>query len=354
MREAKLSILERLERAGAQSVLRLPETAKILLSGRPRVVVDGLVLDPDMQLLLALRSLVRSDSLSGGLAPAAARAQLHREALVHRGNPTRVGHVHERLVDGAAGPLEARHYVPDEQGQRPLLVFFHGGGFVVGDLDTHDEACRILCRHAGVHVLSVAYRLAPEAPFPAAVDDARAAFLWAQNNASDLGADPSCVGLGGDSAGGNLAAVVSQMLVHENAKPPAMQLLIYPSVDQIKEWPSYSLFAEGYFLSRADLDYYIETYAAGSDVGDVRVSPLRAESFVRFPAALVVTAGFDPLRDEGEAYAAALANAGCTVVCRRMSGLVHGFINMTGVSSACREALVEIAGATRAMLASAS
>ena len=333
--------------------MRLPAAVKIRLSGRPRVVVDGLALDPDMQILLALRSLVRRQPVNA-YEPVEARARILREAIVHRGTPVKVRHVRDLLVDGGSGSLRARHYAPNEEGSRPLLVFFHGGGFVVGDLETHDEACRMLCRHAGVHVLSVAYRLAPEAPFPAAVDDALAAFAWARKNAGELGADRSCVGVGGDSAGGNLAAVVTQKLAHDDdVEPPTMQLLIYPSIDRTTEWRSLSLFADGFFLSRAELDDYVGAYTAGADLRDARNSLLRAESLRGLPPALVVTAGFDPLRDEGEAYVKALADAGCVVVGRRMEGLIHGFINMAGVSPACRDALVEIAGATRAMFASA-
>jgi acetyl esterase len=256
----------------------------------------------------------------------------------------------------ASVPLRARHYAPSESGgPHPLLVYYHGGGFTYGDLDTHDGVCRILCRHAGVHILAVDYRLAPEHPFPAAVEDARAALRWAYANAGQLGADPGRIGVGGDSAGGNLAAVVSRLAARDGGPAPALQLLIYPATDFTSRHRSRELFGDGFLLTNAEMDWFETNYlgTGRAQASDPRASPLLAEDLSGLPPALVITAAFDPLRDEGEEYAKALRDAGSPATLRRFPGFVHGFIGAAGVSRTCRDALVEIAGATRAMLATA-
>ena len=226
-----------------------------------------------------------------------------------------VASVRDLEIDGgdASVPLRARHYAPPEPGgPHPLLVFYHGGGFLYGDLDTHDGACRILCRHAGAHVLAVDYRLAPEHRFPAAVDDAYAALRWAFANAARLGADPDRIGVGGDSAGGNLAAVTSQLAARDGGPAPALQLLIYPATDMTTRHRSRELFREGFLLTDPEMDWYTDNYlgTARTDAGDPRVSPLLAEDLSGLAPAFIVTAAFDPLRDEGEAYARALQAGG--------------------------------------------
>jgi acetyl esterase len=233
-----------------------------------------------------------------------------------------------------------------------LLVFFHGGGFVFGDLDTHDAPCRMLCRHGSMHVLAIDYRLAPEHPFPAAVEDARAALRWAFAHAAELGADPTRIAVGGDSAGANLAAVTAHLAARDGGPAPTCQMLIYPAVDRTRPYASLALFAEGFLLTRASIAWFHEQYVgARAPLTDPRHAPLHAASFEGLAPALVVTAGFDPLRDEGEAYAAALAAAGVPTLVRRFDALTHGFFSMVGVSTDCRLAVVEIAGATRALLA---
>jgi acetyl esterase/lipase len=283
------------------------------------------------------------------------------------GGPRRRG-VHSRALEvpGPAGPLRARLYTkrsrhrarggPPQLEARtpaPLLVFLHGGGFVFGDVDSHDAPCRLLSRHADVHVLSVEYRLAPEAPFPAAVDDARAALAWAHEHAGELGADPARVAVGGDSAGGNLAAVVSQMAAADGGPAPVAQLLLYPATDRRSPWRSLDLFGDGFFLTRDSIDWYYAQYVPEakrlSDDRDAKVNPLHATDLRGLAPALVVTAGFDPLRDEGEAYADALAAAGSPVTLRRFGGLMHGFINLIGVSPACRAATLEVAHSFRTL-----
>jgi acetyl esterase len=274
---------------------------------------------------------------------------------VYAGKPTAVGAVADLELDTTVA-LRARHYAPAEAGgPHPLLVYYHGGGFTYGDLDTHDGVCRVLCRHAGAHVLAVDYRLAPEHPFPAAVEDARAALHWAFGHAASLGADPRRIGVGGDSAGGNLSAVVAQLAAHDGGRAPVLQLLIYPATDFTRRHPSRDLFGEGFLLTASEMKWFEANYLGPetTQAGDPRASPLLAEDLSGLAPALVVTAAFDPLRDEGEAYAQALADAGTPATLRRFPGFIHAFVSIAGVSRSSRDALVEIAGATRAMFAAA-
>jgi len=283
--------------------------------------------------------------------PSAARARMRRDARVHAGLPLAVGRVRNLTFEGPGGPLRARHYAPLSyaRGLRPLFVFYHGGGFVTGDLDTHDAPCRTLCRELDVHVLSVEYRLAPEHPFPAAIEDAQAALRFAQANAAALGADPTRVGVAGDSAGGNLATVATQLAARAGDPLPCMQLLIYPTVDSTIDRPSMDLFGDGFFLTREDIRWFRGHYVQGGDLADPRVSPLLG-SLAGLPPALVVTAGFDPLRDEGEAYVEALRAAGSQAVLHRVPDLIHGFINLGSLSRASHTALAHVAGLARTLL----
>ncbi|WP_081685772.1 alpha/beta hydrolase [Candidatus Solirubrobacter pratensis] len=324
---------------------RLSPRAQILLSGRPPVEIDGQRLDPEVQLLLSLRERMQPPIWDASMTVERGRAVTREEAWIAAG--PRAIEVAE-VRDLTAAGLRARLYVPDEPGPHPLLVYFHGGGFVAGDLDTHDAPCRVLCRHGGVRVLSVDYRLAPEHPFPAWVEDALAAYDWACENAAALGADPRRVAVSGDSAGGNLAALIAQ----ERRPGPALQLLIYPSVDMTRMRRSHELFGDGFFLTSALIEWYAGHFLPeGADAADIRRSPLLAPDVSGVAPAIVVNAGFDPLRDEGEAYAARLRDAGVPVLAHRFRGLFHGFINSVGVSPACRGALTEVAGMLRAQLA---
>jgi acetyl esterase len=340
------------ERLIARALMALPPRVQVRLSGRPPVQLDGLTLSPDTQLALAMLERRGGPELQT-LTPEQARLERRYAAAVYGGPPYPVGEVRDLLIEGEQ-PLRARHYATprEEPGTPPLLVFFHGGGFVFGDLDTHDGLCRLLCRHAGVHVLAVDYRLAPEDPYPAAVDDAIAALRWAFEHAERLGADPGRVAVGGDSAGGNLAAVATLIAAREGPAVPALQLLIYPATDLVGRRPSRDLFAEGFFLTSVEMDWFKEQYVpAGTDETDARVSPLLADDLSGLAPAIVATAGFDPLRDEGEDYARALSAAGNRVILRRFPGLIHGFASATGVSRSSRHAVVELAGCARAMLA---
>jgi acetyl esterase len=333
----------------------LPPSLQVRLSGQAPIRVDGDTLAPEVQLGLAMLER-RREPRPETLTPPEARRRRRQLMAVYAGKPTEVGAVTD-LQLATAPPLRARHYAPAEPGgPHPLLIYYHGGGFTYGDLDTHDNVCRILCRHSGAHVLAVDYRLAPEHPFPAAVDDARAALAWAFDNATDLKADPRRIGVGGDSAGGNLAAVVAQLAAHDGGQAPTLQLLIYPATDFSRRHPSRGLFAEGFLLTDSEMAWFETNYLGAGSPGarDPRASPLLTEDLSGLAPALVVTAAFDPLRDEGEAYARALSDAGTPATLRRFPGFVHGFVSVAGASRNARDAVVEIAGATRAMFAAAS
>ena len=329
----------------------LPDRAKVRLSGRPPIRVDGQTLDPGVQLMLAFRDRLGTKPPET-TSVEEMRALTREEAAIARGRVVPVGAVRDLTVPGADGPKRARHYAPAERGgPHPLLVFLHGGGFVVGDLDTHDPPCRVLCRHGGVHVLSVEYGLAPEHPFPDYVDDVLASWRWAVEHAAGLGADPARVAVGGDSAGGTLSTAIALAGARGDVPAPVLQLLVYPGTDGTRTWRSQELFGEGFFLTSALIDWYVgHFFPAGADVADPRRSPARAPDLSGQAPAVVVTAGFDPLRDEGEAYAALLRDAGVPVVARRFDALFHGFLNSGGINRASRAAVIEIAGMVRELL----
>jgi acetyl esterase len=332
----------------------VPTTAKRLLAGGRSVTIDGNTLDPTLQLMLSAQRAVGINGLAVVGNPAASRAQAREMTLGFAGPQVHVG-VDEVSIPGPAGAIAARHYRPVTAEPAPLLVFYHGGGWVIGDLDTHDALCRLTCRDADVHVLSIDYRLAPEHPVPAAVDDAYAAFRWAHEHAGDLGAIPGKIAVGGDSAGGNLATVVSQ-LARDDEDPqgpkPVLQWLIYPRTDLTAQTRSQSLFADGFVLTKRDIDWFDSQYLGGSGVEltDPRVSPLLAESLSGLPPALIATAGFDPLRDEGEQYAAALQAAGTAVDLRSMGSLTHAFANFFQLGGGSAVATTELISALRAHL----
>ncbi len=348
------STRERIEGRVARMLSAVPGSWLLRLIGESPRIVAGQTLDPHVQFILAARRR-KPQHLMCGPNPAEGRARNRREiraaSLDAGAAPTTVGRVRDVTVDGSGVTLQARHYAPlDTRTPQPLLVFFHGGGFVICDLDTHDEACRMLAHHGNMHVLSVAYRLAPEFPFPTPVDDCCAALRWAIAHAAELGADPARIGTGGDSAGGNLAAVAALTVAREGS-PIAAQLLIYPTTDARSDTQSRQLFADGYVLTSADMTAFTQLYLNGRDVrSDPRVSPSRSPDLELSPATVVVTAGFDPLRDEGEAYASALDAAGVTVRSRRVAGLVHGFLHMTTVVPTARAAVIDMARMFRALM----
>ncbi len=331
-----------------------PRTQRRLFGPPPSV--EGLTLASDIQALIKLAEMAGDTSYTGGLAPAEARVHNKRGAEATLAQPPiPMARVEALQVPGQAGPIPARFYVPGglpAAEPTPLLVYFHGGGWVIGDLDTHDGVCRFLAAAAGTAVLSLDYRLAPEHPFPAAVEDAWAGFAWAEANAAQLGIDPRRIAVGGDSAGGNMAAVVSLLAKAAGGPMPAMQLLIYPPTDSAGDLPSRNLFRDGFMLTKNDMDNFERHYLpSGTDKTDPRVSILLAPDLTGLPPAYLATAGFDPLRDEGEAYGLRMREAGVQVALRRHPGLIHGFANLTAVSRSSRGAMLEIAGALRMGLA---
>jgi acetyl esterase len=283
-----------------------------------------MALDPELvPILAALEELGIPD-------PATVSPQELREAMVlpPAENPTPVANVEEISLPGPGGTVPVRLFHPGGELPLPVLVFFHGGGWVVGDLDSHDETCRQLCAGAGAIVVSVDYRLAPETPFPGGLEDCYAATLWVCANAAELGGDRSRVAVGGDSAGGNLAAAVC-LLARERGGPDIRhQLLVYPVTDRDFSTRSYRDNAEGYFLTRGMMEWFWEHYLADdSQALDPLAAPLKGE-LSGLPAATVITAGYDPLRDEGVAYADKLAAAGVQVEQREFKEMIHGFVSL--------------------------
>lgn len=243
---------------------------------------------------------------------------------------TPVGSVDQRSIPGPHASLTVRIYHPGLEGLLPGVVFLHGGGFVLGDLDTHDEACRRLCVGAGAVVVAVDYRRAPEAPFPAAVEDAVAAGYWTARNAAELGVDPSRLVVSGDSAGANLATVVARRLRDEDGPPLAGQLLVYPATDMREnDYPSRRDCAQGYGLSQEAMDWFVRMYLPDRDLlGHPDASPVVVEKLADMPPSFVLTAEYDPLRDEGDGYARRLKEAGVPVEHLRMAGTIHGILTI--------------------------
>jgi acetyl esterase len=237
--------------------------------------------------------------------------------------------VEDRTIPGPAGEIPVRVYRPSAAAGLPLLLWFHGGGWVTGNLDTHDQLCRMLCDASDAVVVSIDYRLAPEAKFPAAADDAVAAYEWALTHAAEVGADAARIAIGGDSAGGNLAAVVTLIAAERGLAQPKLQLLVYPVTDYELDSPAMIDNARGYFLEADSMRWFYGHYARDdADFEDWRFSPLRAPDHSGLARAVVVTAEFDPLRDQGEWYAARLRDAGVPTEAVRADGLIHGFFGM--------------------------
>jgi acetyl esterase len=302
-----------------------------------------MTLDPHAQALLdAFAAMPAPDYAT--LTAAQWRASMEGPSMFAPGDA--VAAVENREIPGPGGPLRLRLY-RDAPGILPITVYFHGGGFVAGSLDSHDNICRCLARRAASLVIAVDYRLAPEAPFPAAVKDACAALAWAHRNARELGGDASRIAVAGDSAGGNLAAVAAQ---HWRDHGPALchQLLLYPVTDWRADTESYRNFAKGYFLSWELMNWFTRQYLPEPRMADdLRASPLRARDLSGLAPATVITAEYDPLRDEGEAYAQAMREAGVAVALRRWPGMIHGFASMLGVLPAAEAALDLAAQALR-------
>ena len=303
-----------------------------------------------------VRALLETLEAQGGpalesLAPAEARKEAVETLKSWQGEKEEVARTEDLRIAGPEGNFGIRVYTPSESGPFPCLVYFHGGGWVLCDLDTHDTTCRALARKAGAVVVAVDYRLAPEHRFPAAVVDCCAATRWVAANAERLGIDPRRIAVGGDSAGGNLATVTALKFRDEDGPPLALQVLVYPVTNlACFDTPSYTEFAEGYYLSRAEMEWFRGHYLANAQDGlSPDASPLLAPDLHGLPPALVITAECDTLRDEGEAYARRLAEAGVDVTCTRYAGMVHPFFSLPGAIGGGRRAIEQFAAAVRGM-----
>lgn len=307
-----------------------------------------MALDPQAKFFLEQMEAAGAPPMSS-LSPEEARLTTDFSALA--GNAETVGKVENRTIPGPGGEIPVRIYTPEGEGPFPSLVFYHGGGWVIGDLDTVDVPCRLLANRANCVVVSVDYRLAPEHKFPAAADDAYAAAKWVVENGPSIQVDSSRVAVGGDSAGGNLAAVVSLMARDKNEISLAYQLLIYPVTNHSYETVSYGDNADGYLLTKDSMIWFWDHYLRDAEDGkNPYASPLQAEDLSGLPPALVITAEFDPLRDEGEAYAQRLKEAGVQVEDTRYNGMIHGFFWMPGALEQGMQAVNQAANALKRAL----
>jgi acetyl esterase len=330
--------------------LRLPPPVLRRIVGPPVLTSERFELDLQMQAALWLVRRARIPQIQEGtLSQVRANFERASRALAATG----VDDVEARdiRVPGAAGELRARVYTPREaRGPSPGLVWFHGGGFVFGSLASHDSVCRALASLSRLVVVSVDYRLAPEHPFPAAADDAIASTRGVLARASDFGIDPRRVAVGGDSAGGNLSAVAAQAL-RSDALRPAFQLLVYPATDCRRGAPSHTQFREGFLLTEAAIEWFMSCYLPDpAAILDPRASPLLARDLRGVPPALVITAGFDPLRDEGTAYAEKMRDAGVEVESWCSEGMLHGFFCMAGTASEAKRVVARAAAKLGAAL----
>jgi acetyl esterase len=298
--------------------------------------------DPAIQNLLDMLAAMEGPSLQE-MGPEQARQLYKAMATMEQGAD--VDHVEDRTVPGDGGPIPIRIYRPASDGPLGVLVWYHGGGFVIGDLDTADSNARDLAAQAGCIVVSVDYRLAPEHPFPAAADDAWTVLRWIADRAAEWGGDPDRLAVGGDSAGGNLAAVTA-IRARDEGLALRHQLLVYPVIDLAATFASRTENGEGYFLTKESMEWFEGCYLGDHEPHDPMASPLYADVAGVAPAH-VLTAGFDPLRDEGEAYAGALAGAGVAVVDDRYPTMIHGFFSMSSVTPIAVDAVAKAAGLVR-------
>jgi acetyl esterase len=310
----------------------------------PELITRSERLHPEVRALLEMMDAQGAPALESQ-DPIVARKDRVEGMKMLGGEPRPLGRVEDFSIPGPDGDVPVRLYAMEHGGVRPALIYFHGGGWVFGNLDTHDSVCRDLAAESGAVVISVDYRLSPEVKFPAAVNDSYAATLWIAANAERLGIDARRISVGGDSAGGNLATVIAMRCRDAGGPALARQLLIYPATDLSSfDTASYRELAEGYFLTRAAMQWFTGHYLASGDQSRLpEASPLHAPNLSGLPPAFVITAEFDPLRDEGEAYAARLQQAGVPVTVKRYPGMVHGFVSMRGVVSDGRQAIQEAA-----------
>lgn len=337
-----MSLLDRPLRALAKAMPRVPRRLVRGLAGRPTRNTRGTALDPHVQLLLRLSGPAGISFAKGDLG--AARRNLRRSARLG-GKPYDRG-VQRRDLE--LGGVPARLYTPPgASGPLPLLVWLHGGGWVVGDLETADATCGRAAVEMNAIVVSLDYRLAPEHPWPAGLQDTLAGYRAAVDRAAELGADPGRIGIGGDSAGGNLSAIAARRLREDGGPRPHFQVLVYPATDLRRNTGSYDEFADGFLLTREGVEWCLDK--ARPDPLSPDASPLLADDLSDLPPAVVVTAGFDPLRDEGEAYVAALEAAGVSVVHVDAADQIHGFLSMDLLSPAADAAVGRLVKEARAL-----
>lgn len=301
-------------------------------------------LDPQVAALLKQMVEMKIPELHT-LAPKAARELFDGAIKMVMGKPEKVSKVEDLKIPGPADQIPIRIYTPEGKGPFPIFVYIHGGGFVIGNIPMGDNLCRAIANRTSCVVVSVEYRLAPEHKFPAAVDDSYAAIKWVARNPARINGDPSRIAVGGDSAGGNLSAVVSLRARDEGEDFPIYQVLMYPATElDMHSTGSLNEFAEGYFLTGADMIWFGDQYfEKGQNRRVPYASPLLAPDLSELPPALIITAGFDPLRDEGEAYGERLKKSGVSVKVSRYAGMIHGFISMDGVIGKAKDAINEIA-----------
>jgi acetyl esterase len=311
-------------------------------------------LDPQIAGMLSFLEQLGAPSLAAGTAEQG-RAQF-RFSTVDLRDPATLASVRsteDTTIPGSAGEIPVRIYRPDIDGAVPTMAFFHGGGFAIGDIETHDDQARLICRDVGIVVVSVDYRLAPEHKFPAGFEDCLAATHWVADHVDDLGGDASRILVGGDSAGANLAAAVA-LATRDTGPRLAAQFLIYPGVDFVDDeelYPSRLENAEGYFLTAEEMTWFRGHYLdPDTDLLDPRASPIRAASLAGAPPAVIATAEYDPLRDEGELYAKELANAGVTVRLQRYDGMIHGFYGLGVLSIGAAAAVADLNATLRDLL----
>jgi acetyl esterase len=309
-----------------------------------------MALDPQVQAVLELVAKANRPAYNT-LSPKDARQLFIETRPASTPTPPQIGTVRDLTAPGSHGLIPLRLYRPAgvaDATRLPTCIFFHGGGWVIGDVNTHDVLCRQITAASGASVISVDYRLAPEHKFPAAADDSWAATTWIVAHAAELGVDATRLAVGGDSAGGNLAAVVALMARDAGGPALKLQVLIYPVTDVMRETRSYADFSDGYLLTRDSMRWFIAHYLPSSDEArDWRASPLRAPSLTGLPPALIITAGFDPLRDEGESYAGRLRDAGNMVDYVCYGGMIHGFIGMGKLLDTAERAIAHVGGSLR-------
>ncbi len=305
-------------------------------------------LDPGVRRLLEAIAAEGHPALESLPVSEARRAAIDGLAPV-AGTPEVVASIENVRIPGPEGDIPVRIYIPDDPAPRPAMVYFHGGGWVVCDLDTHEVVCRAIAHRAGAVVVAVGYRLAPEHKFPAAVVDCYAATQWVAENAEKLGIDPGRIAVGGDSAGGNLGTVISRKARDENGPRIALQALVYPVTDLSSfETSSYREFAEDHNLTKPEMEWFRDHYLRSPEDGlNPDASPLLASDLSGLPPALIITAECDPLCDEGEAYAQRLEDAGVAVTYTRYDGMIHPFFSLSGAIPQGLQAIQQVADAVR-------